>query len=319
MSFASDTKNEILHERALRKCCAAAEAAGLVRGCGSILLTGRSRVGVVLVTEYPAVARYIKTMLSEHFGVRTNLRVIQPGFRRIRHVIEIKISHEAGAERLLRETGILAVKNGAKVLTDGFSDGLLRKKCCRRACLKGLFLAAGSVSDPEKGYEFELSFTKRETAAAAKKLLASFDGVLPRARERRGRYVVYVKGSERIRDILAAIGAHRQLLEYENTRIVKDMKNRANRLNNFDGANEDRALAAADAQTSAIFAIKNSVGLDELPCELLDTALARLAHPDASLTELGALLAPPVGKSAVSVRMKKIAAFAKEIAARRSQ
>ncbi|MDR2610519.1 MAG: DNA-binding protein WhiA [Clostridiales Family XIII bacterium] len=313
MSFASDTKNEILHEAASRKCCAAAEAAGLIRGCGSILLPGRGQVGVLLTTEYPAVARYIKTLLSERLGVGTSLRVIQPGFRRIRHVIEIKVSHESGAERLLRETGILIMKNGAKVLTDGLSDVLLRKKCCRRACLKGLFLAAGTVSDPEKGYEFELSFTKRETAAAARKLLASFDGIAPKTRERRGRFVVSVKGSEQIRDILAIVGAHRQLLKYENTRIVKDMKNRANRLNNFDGANEDRVLAAADAQTSAILAIRNSVGLDELPGELLDTALARLAHPDASLAELGALLTPRVGKSAVSLRLKKIAAFAATI------
>jgi DNA-binding protein WhiA len=310
MSFASDTKNEILHEPPARRCCAAAEAAGLIRGCGSILLTGRGRIGILMTTEDTAVARYIKTLFQGSFKVKTDLRVVQPGFRRIRHVIEIKISHEGGAERLLREAGILVVRNGTKVLTDGFDDSILRKKCCRKACLKGLFLAAGTIADPEKGYDFEFSFDRHSTAAAVKKLMSTFDGISSKVRERRGRYVVYSKSGEQIRDLLVIIGAHNQLLKYENTRIVKDMKNKANRLNNFDNANEDRILAAADAQTSAILKIKNTVGLDELPDILLDTALARISHPDVSLSELGAMLTPQVGKAAVSTRLKKIETLA---------
>jgi DNA-binding protein WhiA len=313
MSFSSDTKNEILHTPPARKCCAAAAAAGLIRGCGSILLPGRGKVGILMTTEDAAVARYIKTLFQDNFKVRTDLRVVQPGFRRRRHVIEIKISHEGGAERLLKETEILVTRGATKVLTDGFADSLLRKKCCRRACLKGLFIASGTISDPEKGYNFELIFAKRSTAAAAKKLLGTFDGITPKTRQRRGRYVVYVKGVERIRDLLAVIGAHNQLLKYENTRIVKDVKNRTNRLNNFDNANEDRILAAADAQTSAIIKIKNTAGLDELPDTLLDTALVRLSHPDASLAELGAMLTPQVGKAAVSRRLKKIEGVAETI------
>jgi DNA-binding protein WhiA len=310
MSFATDTKNEIIHEPQARKCCAAAETAGLIRGCGSILLPGKGRVGILMTTEGPDVARYIKTLLQERFKVRAELRIIQPGFRRIRHVIELKITHEAGAERVLKETGILAQRNGAKILTEGFSDTVLRRKCCRKACLRGLFLASGVLADPEKGYDFEFSFTNKDTAAAVRKLLATFDGIAPRTRERRGKHVVYVKDSGQIRDILAIIGAHNQLLKYENTRIVKDVKNQANRLNNFDSANEDRILAAADAQTSAILAIRNSVGLDELPGALLDTALARLSHPDASLAELGAMLTPKVSKGTVSLRLKKIVEIA---------
>jgi DNA-binding protein WhiA len=310
VSFASDTKNEILHAPPTRKCCAAAEAAGLIRGCGSILLPGRGQVGILMTTEDTAVARYIKTLFQDNFKVRTDLRVLQPGFRRIRHVLEIKISHEGGAERLLRETDILVTRDGTKVLTDGFSDSLLRKKCCRRSCLKGLFIASGTLSDPEKGNDFELSFAKRSTAVAVKKLLGTFDDISPKTRERRGRYMIYVKDGGQIRDLLAVIGAHNQLLKYENTRIIKGVKNQTNRLNNFDNANEDRILAAADAQTSTILKIKNAVGLDELPDILLDTALARLSHPDASLAEIGAMLTPQVGKAAISIRLKKIETFA---------
>jgi DNA-binding protein WhiA len=168
------------------------------------------------------------------------------------------------------------------------------------------------VSDPEKGYNLEIVLASERTAAAARKLLGSFTDIHARVRQRRGSYVVYLKNSEQIKDVLTIIGAHSQLLRYENVRVLKEMKARANRVNNCDTANMEKALGAAANQLEVIRTIERRDGLDSLPDALIDTALTRIFHPDASLAEIGQLLDPPLGRAAVSARFKRIERFSKE-------
>ena len=313
MSFSSDTKNEIARDLNAKKCCNVAEIAGIIKSCGSITLAGKGQLGILLTTENPAVARHIKNLLKDQFKVNASLKVLKPSFRNNKYVYELTVSNEKGAENILRTTGILSNVDGMRVIKDAFNDAIMKKKCCRKACLKGLYLGAGTISDPEKDYSFELSFTKEEPAQATKKLINSFVDIRSKVKKRRENYVVYIKDSEQIKDILNIIGAHMQLLKYENVRVLKDVRNRTNRLNNFDNANYDRITGASVKQIEEIMFIKNTVGLDELPKSLLDTALVRLNHTDASLAEIGELMNPKVKKSTIQSRLKKISEFAKTL------
>jgi DNA-binding protein WhiA len=307
MSFSSDTKNEITHVRAGKPCCGAAVAAGFIRVRGYVFPQGKNGIGVAMTTENPAVARYIKKLLSERFNATASLMVGESGFKKGRHAYELKVAPEKGAGRILAAVGGIPGQRGHEGAAD---ERIYNRKCCRRSYLKGLFLGAGTVSEPEKGYDLEISCGDEAFAYAVRRLMNSFTGIHARVRERRGDAVVYLKNAEQIKDMLNIIGAYAQLLKFENAMVLKDVRNRANRINNCDNANLDRALGAANRQISEINRIRASGRMDELPDRLLDMALVRLEHPEASLTELGELVNPPIGKSAVCDRLRKISAFA---------
>jgi DNA-binding protein WhiA len=306
MSFASDTKNEISRTLTQRTCCAAAETAGLIKGCGSVLLKGRGRLGLRLTTENPAVARHIKSLLTSAFGVRTDLRIVGSSFKKNRHLYEISITSEEGAMRVLKICGIATETAGNLGIATAFEKDIIKKKCCRRAALKGLFLGAGTMSDPESGYDFELVFSTKENAAAARRLIAGFEGLEPKVRKRKESYVVYLKPAEQIKDILNIIGAHTALLNFENVRVKKDMKARVSRLSNYDNANITRSLTAADAQIEKITKLKEENKLEFLPPKIREIAELRIKNPEATLTELGEQLTPPIKKAAVAARLKRL-------------
>jgi DNA-binding protein WhiA len=313
MSFASETKNEISRSVSPRICCNKAEVCGLIKSCGSIMLSGKGNLGIKLVTENAAVARHIKTLILETFSVKSSLRMLAPGFHRKTHAYELKINDSRAAEKILRETEILKVTTQGKTLSGDLPEWIFRKKCCRKATLRGLFLGAGTMTDPSKEYLLEINLSKQSSAVACRKLFASFTDISAKMRERRGTNVVYIKDSEQIKDILNIMGAHRSLLDFENIRIGKDLRNQTNRISNFDNANIGRQSSAADKQLEDIDIIEYNVGLEVLSDTLIDTALTRKFHPDASLAELGELMMPKVSKAAVSARMKKISEKAETI------
>jgi DNA-binding protein WhiA len=305
-SFTTEVKNEIAHSGVKGRCCAAAELTGFIRACGSVTLAGRSGMGLKLTTGAAAVARRYKSLLESVYGVRVRLMVGEAAVVRRSRVYELSVSPGPACDALLAGAGVISVAGGVRQMKEGLGESVMRRKCCRKACLKGLFLGAGVVSDPERGYDFELVFASESTAADARRLMNSFTDIRARSRQRRGASVVYLKNAEQIRDALALIGAHAQLLRFENVRMVRDVRGRANRLNNCDAANMEKALGAAGRQLAAIRSIEAADGLDSLPDELIDTALTRIFHPDASLAEIGQLLSPPIGKAAASARFKRI-------------
>jgi DNA-binding protein WhiA len=293
-----------------KKCCMLAEIAGFIRVCGSVVLQGAGKFKIAASTENPAVARHIKILLREYFNISAEIEVGQTGNLQKGRYYIIVIGPEQLSEQILRETGILGVREGLNYITDGIYDGLTRKKCCRKAYLRGAFLGAGTMTNPENSYQFEIVCGTETLAADLKKLLNSFVDIHAGKSARRNSYVTYVKDSGMILDILAIMGAHSQYFIYEDVRLRKEMRNEANRRSNCDQANIDKALSAAERQIEGIRLIECTVGIDSLPPKLREMAELRLAHPDLSIAELGELLDPPLKKSGVNNRLRKIAEIA---------
>ena len=205
-------------------------------------------------------------------------------------------------------------QTGAQPQADGIDSlrKLIRKKCCKKAALRGAFLAGGSVSDPEKLYHLEIYCKKYELARYFSSLMSEF-GLNPKITERTDYCVTYVKDSERIVDFLNLTGAHRALLSLENTRIIKDMRNSVNRAVNCETANLEKTVNASLRQITSIIYIKATIGFDALPENLREIAELREANREISLKELGQLLSPPLGKSGVNHRLRKLDMLAADI------
>lgn len=306
MSFSSDTKKELAHVKPQKKCCMLAEIAGFMRMCGSIHLAGGGKFNIVMTTEHPAAARHYKTLIKEYFGIDAELAVGQGnGLKKGRSYL-LSIGPENLSEQILRETGILMVKEGMNYISDGIYDGLIRTKCCRKACLRGIFLASGTITDPEKSYHLEFNCGSQILAGDVKKLINSFVDLHAKISARKKNYAVYVKEAEQIIDILAIMGAHSQIFAFEDVRITKEIRNKANRINNCDNANIDKTLKAAEKQLSWIRRIEAEKGLDFLPDKLRQAAVLRLENPEATLQELADMMDPPMKKSGLNNRFRKI-------------
>ena len=189
---------------------------------------------------------------------------------------------------------------------------VIKSLCCKRAFLRGAFLGIGSMSNPEKGYHLEFVCENDEQAMQIQGALADFD-IEGKVVQRKRYLVVYIKESEGIVELLNVMGAHQSLMSLENLRILKDMRNKVNRRVNCETANINKTVSAAVKQVEDIEYIDKHKGLRFLDQGLQDIARLRLEHPEATLKELGDMLEPPVGKSGVNHRLKKIGRIAEEI------
>ena len=195
---------------------------------------------------------------------------------------------------------------------------VFRDRESKRAFLRGAFIAAGSFTNPQKSYQFELITEHRWQAEELQELLADF-GINARIMERRERYVVYLKDGPAIVDTLNVIGAHKALMEFENIRIIKEMRESVNRQVNCETANINKAVAASMKQLEDIEIIEQAIGLDRLDENLREICQVRRDHPDAALSELGDLMTPPLGKSGVNHRFRKLSRIAQEIRNRQGE
>lgn len=305
MSFSAETKNELSRMETERKCCTLAEIAGFVRMCGSLSLTGGGKINLVLTMENPAVARAYLKKIKSYFSVDAGLSIGQSALLKKGHVYEITIGSQDGAEQILREVGILRVKEGLNDIAADISDAVIKKKCCKKAYLRGVFLGAGTVSDPEKGYHLELVCDDEIIAHALRRLMGAFS-LRAKVVRRRNQFVVYLKEADQITDFLNILGAHGQLLEFENVRVLKEVRNKTNRIVNCESANLDKTVNTAARQIESIHAIEKKAGLSVLPPKLQEAARLRLEHPEATLEELAALTDPPMKKSGIYHRLQKI-------------
>lgn len=302
MSFASETKNELARAMPEKKCCMLAEIAGFLRVAGSVSLAGGGRFIIKLTTDNPAVARHYKKLLKEYFGIDAGINVSESSQVRRSRLYIIEIGPEQLSEQILRETGVLMVREGMNYITDGIYDGIIRTKCCRKSYLRGAFIGSGTISNPEKGYHFEIDSTSPVTARDIRRLINTFDDIRAKTVKRKEEHVTYVKDSGQILDILAIMGAHSQYFRFEEVRLTKEMRNEANRRSNCDQANIDKAVAAAEKQIEAI----RKLDLDKLNEKMRQTAVLRMENPDASLTELGQMMDPPMKKSGVNGRLNRL-------------
>ncbi|MCQ2547634.1 MAG: DNA-binding protein WhiA [Clostridia bacterium] len=310
MSFASETKNELSHIEVERKCCQLAEIAGFFRVASSIKPMGGGKFELLAETKNPAVARHFKKLIQDYFDIETQLQVQENNYFDKGYNYYIVIGPDNKSELIMRETGILMVKEGYNTFSDGISSAIVKKKCCKKAFLRGIFLGVGSVNDPESSYNIEFVCNTKVIAEDLRKLIRTFTDLNANIAERKGKYVVYMKSFANVSDTLAIMGAHRQVLEIENIKIQKEMKTRATKIVNCDNANIDKSAAVSDRQIDIIKAIDKDCGIDAMPLILREIARLRLENPDANLTQLGQMLEPPIQRSAVHKRMSKIEKFA---------
>lgn len=309
VSFASETKNELARSMPEKKCCMLAEIAGFLRVAGSVSLAGGGKFIIKLTTDNPAVARHYKKLLKEYFGIDASINVTESSQVRRSRMYIIEIGPEELSEQILRETGVLMVREGMNYITDGIYDGIIRTKCCRKSYLRGAFIGSGTVSNPEKGYHFEIDTSSPVTARDIRRLINTFDDIKAKTVKRKEEHVTYVKDSGQILDILAIMGAHSQYFKFEEVRLTKEMRNEANRRSNCDQANIDKAVAAAEKQIEAI----RKLDLSKLNDKLRQTAELRMENPDASLTELGQMMDPPMKKSGVNGRLNRLMKMAEKL------
>lgn len=305
ISFAGETKTELAMIKEENKCCMRSEIAGFIRSTGILSLVGLGKMNVKVSTDNPKVARHFKLLIKEYFNAESSILVGDAPAIRSGHIFEINITDPESCEMILRECGILLVREGCNYISDGIYSELIKKKCCKKAYLRGLFLGAGTINNPEKGYNIEFVFNTENLAADTKKLINSF-GLKSKMIKRKKYYVVYVKEAEQIADILTIMGAHEQLFKFEDTRIYKELRNKTNRINNCDNANLDKSLNASGRQIDAIKLIEKRDGLKSLPDKLREVAELRLENPEVSLKELGEMMSPPISKSGINHRLNKI-------------
>ena len=309
MSFSSEVKEELSEQIASGRHCRLAETAAILSLCGKIVITENDRYCVKIQTENLAVARKYFTLLRKTFNIRAEVSVRKSREVRFYSVI---VSKDPEARRLLGETCLLDEDGNVSECMSPMHHRLLRQNCCRRAFIRGAFLAVGSVSDPKKSYHFEIVCTAPEKARQLQELLASYD-VDAKVVLRKRHYVVYIKEGSQIVELLGLMGAHISLMQLENVRIVKEMRNSVNRKVNCETANLNKTVSAAVRQAEDIRYIQEKIGLDKLPMDLEETARLRLEHTEASLKELGDMLSPKGGKSGVNHRLRKLSQIADDL------
>jgi hypothetical protein len=312
MTFSKDTKDELAHIVPEKNCCVLAEIAGFIRVCGTIKLMGAGKFKVVLTTEHNAVARHYKTLIKAYFDVDSTVEIGRSQAINKGKVYLMSLGPEELSEQILRETGILMLRGGMNYISDGIYEGLIKTKCCRKAYLRGLFLGTGTISNPEKGYQFEIVCDSEILAGDVKRLINGFIDIHAKMVVRKGQYVVYIKAAGQILDILAIMGAHSHYFAFEDIRMKKELVNRANRIQNCDQANIDKTVMASEKQISDIRTVIAQNGMDNLPVKLREIAHLRLENPEASMTEIGAMLNPPLKKAGVNNRFARIAEMAKK-------
>jgi len=308
MSFTFDTKKELTTIPIGKKCCQLAEIAGFLRFAGSVTMGGGG-FGIKIQTDSPAIARAYVQLLKEYFGTKTSLTVLEPMQLQKNRQYELRITTEMNSEAILREAGILVVKEGSNVIDQHISSEITKKRCCKKALLRGAFLGAGSVNDPSKKYHLELSCESKDVAQDVVKIINSF-GLKAKIVERKGKQVIYLKDGEQIEDFLTIIGATTQLFKYQNVRITKGIRNNANRGINCVTANTEKTIYAAQKQIEDIKLIDQRRGIDYLNVRLRTTAKLRLENPELSLDELKELFNPPLTKSGLNHRLTKISEIA---------
>ena len=311
MSFASETKNELARITPEKKCCTIAEIAGFMRFAGSIGLAGGGKFRISMTTPNNAVVRHYKSLISNYFKVNTDIEVGLTETLDRGKQYTITIDPDNNSEMILREAGILMVREGMNSFSDGIYDGLIRTKCCRKAYLRGAFLASGTLANPEKSYHLEISTQSELLARDLRRLINTFVDITPRIVTRKKGYGVYLKAREQIADTLAIMGASGQYFAFQDVMMKKDLMNHAHRAENLDNANIDKAVRAAQEQVDWIRRIDKKRGLASLSPKLQEVAQLRLDHPDAGLEELGQMLDPPLSKSGVNGRLRRLGEIAK--------
>ena len=311
MSFSGEVKEELGLQISSARHCQIAEMAAFISMCGSVMIDSNERYSVKLHTENLIVARKCFTLLQKTFNIRTEISIRRNLSKQSTSYWLLVKNHEE-ALRLLQATKLLTREGDVQEELSLVRNTVVQQYCCKRAFIRGAFLVSGSISDPEKSYHYEIVCSAKGKAEQLQKIMNSFE-IDAKVILRKRSYVVYVKEGAQISDLLNIMEAHVALMKFENIRILKDMRNAVNRKVNCETANINKTVSAAVKQVEDIHYIRDTIGLENLSEALYDVALTRLSYPEATLKELGDLLTPPVGKSGVNHRLRKLGEIADKL------
>lgn len=309
MSFASDARGELAREACTQICCARSELAAALLSSGGISYRFRegNPYALSLTASDGVVVRRYFSILKQFWGITAQIRTLTAetlnGSVRYQLVIP-----EEDSLRLMEEMCLLDGEAlfGVRQVPD---EALVKYACCKKSFLRGAFLMCGAVANPEKEYHIEIAAPTEEFADFVVQMMNYFE-IHAKSTCRKAKYVVYLKKAEEISDWLTLLGASASVLNLENVRIKKNVSNQINRQMNCDTSNINRTMAAAEAQIQDIRLLEEEIGLHRLPKSLQEMAEMRMNNPDVSLAELGEMMVPPLGKSGVSARLRKLSELA---------
>ncbi len=308
MSFSSKVKSELCQHFGNATHCKIAELAAIINICGHIIEKD-NKFCIKIQTENFDVAKKCFTLLKKTFNIDIEILVRRNSQFKKSRAYFLYIKNSDDALKILSATGTLFVEDDKKIYVKSINPMIVSCTCCKRAYIRGAFLSSGSVTNPEKTYHLEFVNTNLQYAEELKNLISFFD-IETKIVKRKEHYVLYVKEGELIVNLLNVMGAHVALMDFENVRILKDMRNNLNRIVNCETANLGKIVAASVKQVEDINYIMKNSDFSELPENLIDVAKLRVEYPDASLKELGQMMKPPVGKSGVNHRLKKLGILA---------
>ncbi|WP_297435604.1 DNA-binding protein WhiA [uncultured Clostridium sp.] len=311
MSFSSKVKGEICRYVDITKSEALSEVTAIMKASGTLAFSGKG-LKFRITTENPASARLTFSLLKEHFGIHSKIMVKRSNSLKKNNIYMVVIDEEMGVKDLLKLAGIIKEDEGIISLDYSIDNKFVDTEDKKRAFIRGAFIGGGSVSNPEKTYHLEFVTHSLEFAEDLKNIVNHYK-LNSKVIQRKNSYIVYIKEVEKIQDMLSVVGAHTCLLEMENIRIIKEMRNNVNRLVNCETANLSKTVNAAVRQVESIRFIEKTVGLGRLPKNLQEIAHLRLENPQESLKELGEMLEPPIGKSGINHRLRKLEKIAQEI------
>lgn len=310
MSFTSDVRLELAKIPVERACDATAELCGAVMACGGVSFRGMGKYGVSIQTESREILERFVALMSKHLKVPCAVRVLHTD--RLGGQTFYELSPDPDSIPDMLDALLLLDPSQPFGLRTAPARARTGKDCCRRAFLRGAFLVCGSAQRPENSYHLDFAPSTETLAEAICGMLSEY-GIPARLSRRKAQPIAYVKDGEAVSDALALLGAGVAVMALENVRILKGVRNDVNRQVNCDNNNMDKVVAASEKQLSLIRAIEKRLGLDGMPRPLREIAELRIQYPDASLSELGDMMTPPLGKSGVNARMRRIEALAEEL------
>ncbi len=312
MSFTSKVKNELGERISNAKHCRVAEIAALISMCGNVSIDELDRYRVYIQTDTKTTAKKFRELLWKTFHINTEVEEKDKQLSHSKKTYIVEIGNNEDALTILKATKIMNEQNEIEEQMSIKKNEIIKKDCCKRAYLRGAFLAAGSISNPEKSYHFEIKCINENKANQIVSIFKFFN-VDAKTINRKNKYVVYLKDSEKVVDALNIMEAPVALLEVETIKVDKEMNNRINRQMNCDQANINKTVNASRRLIEDINYIDEEVGLSYLPEKLQAIAKIRVENPDASLQDIGDMMVPALGKSGVNHRLRKISEIAQNL------
>jgi len=322
MSFSMDVKEELSRQLSNARHCLLAELAAILSFEGQ-LISSKSGYYIRIQTENLVTARKYFTLIRKTFNINIDVSVKTNIASRKKRTYVLIVRRQNDVDRILQATKLSgsispdqakAEKGGnINIMRLGLSEPeITQNSCCKRSFIRGAFLSSGSMSNPKKAYHLEFDVPDLDKAQQLKELILAFhiDAKIVR---RKNSYVVYIKEGSQIVDLLNVMEAHVALMNLENVRILKEMRNQVNRQVNCEAANISKTVAAASKQMEDILYIKEHMGFGDLADGLKEIAQLRIDYPEASLKELGSMLSPPIGKSGVNHRLRKLSMIADQL------